>query len=176
MTELSSSWNAVRGHARLESTDISRAIYVVIAGFYSSPSLREAAGDEAWDSILGLLDNNEEQVLQERLLYIAVRLRILDDQFSAEDPDYTKESRSWHVGWIVRKGKKREPLILREACNKIIHARLFNWCRTERFKTRKTGLLPHVFLYGKQDKTGWRCRLNILDFARHAYAVAATGS
>ena len=171
MPEQGSRWHAVTGHAKLRGDEVSRALYTLLAGFHASAPLRAlASSDESSDPIACLLDENEEELLQERLIYAAVRIRIMDDYLWAQNPKYRDSSKRWIVGWMTVRGPRKEPLNLREACNKIIHAKLLNWNRT---KIEGLGgpLLPSVYLYGKKDKKGWRCFVDVVEFCRRAYFV-----
>src|SRR5215216_1272894 len=102
MPEQGSRWHAVTGHAKLRGDEVSRALYTLLAGFHASAPLRAlASSDESSDPIACLLDENEEELLQERLIYAAVRIRIMDDYLWAQNPKYRDSSKRWIVGWMT---------------------------------------------------------------------------
>lgn len=67
-------------------------------------------------------------------------------------------------------------LTLREACNKIIHAELFNWKRFAESRVDTLGLAPQVVLYGSRGEKKWRCRISIDQFVECAcFQLSYTG-
>lgn len=71
-------------------------------------------------------------------------------------------------GILVRdlsKPNTKEPLDLREACNKIIHALRFNF-DVEEIDGREV-ITPTVHLYGKFGRKDWKARLDVIDFIKH---------
>jgi hypothetical protein len=101
----------------------------------------------------------------------AVALRILLDQH----PKLFKSSTKANCGTLWSKWSKprtiAEPLMLREACNKIIHAtkihddlvipyRRYNPDEAESY------IRPFLYLYGTKDGKDWRAKLSMVDFVR----------
>jgi hypothetical protein len=107
------------------------------------------------------------------LVSSAVALRIVFDNGPQEiykkiKPDCGK----LYPDWPMRK-TKWDALPLREACNKIIHAEeiRFDLVSSDRGKPAGyagTYARPYLYLYGKRSGHGWRAKLSIVDFARHA--------
>lgn len=175
--EVGSRWHAVTGHAKLPSEDIRRALYVLLAGFYASPKLHEIAEARFFSELKGLLNDAEEATLQEKMISVAIRLRILDDYvLGKNEPSYTVEAKKWIVGSLDDRRGKKEPLKLREACNKIIHAELFNWHRYGTSRSDMHGLAPQVIVHGSRGKQKWRCRIAVDQFVECAcFQLAYTG-
>lgn len=167
--EVGSRWHAVTGHAKLPSYDIRLALYALLTGFYASPKLHEIAQTRFSSELKGLIDDAEEATLQEKMISAAIRLRILDDYaLGKNDPLYAIAARKWIVGSLDDRSGKKEPLTLREACNKIIHAELFNWSRYGTSRSDMHGLAPQVIVHGSRGKQKWRCRIVVDQFVECA--------
>ena len=72
-----------------------------------------------------------------------------------------------------------EVLTLREACNKIIHAKEINYDsvipdRSHNPDEEGIYLKPILYLHGTKDKQGWRSKLSIVDFLKWSAAVLRT--
>jgi hypothetical protein len=170
-TEVGSTWHAVTGHAKLPSEDIRKALYNLLVGFYGSHAIHKIAkaNDDDSNEILGLISDTEESFLQEKMIYAAIRLRILDDYILSKSPaGYATEAAKWIVGGFGPLSSPPQDLDLREACNKIIHAELFNWVVFGRSQTNNQGLVPRVVLYGKRRNQKWRASIDILKFVESA--------
>jgi hypothetical protein len=101
------------------------------------------------------------------LITCSVALRQAFDQYPEIAHLQSKNCGKLYRSWSKQKKKKPEILILREACNKIIHAKDY------RFDASKSDhydegvyLRPFVFLYGKKHKQGWRAKLSIAEFVK----------
>jgi hypothetical protein len=169
MPETGSKGNAIFGHATLSNSEVSRTLYLIAAGFYASGSLHGMKSGLDFDPIAILLDDNEREFLQERLIYAAIRLRIIDDLHRAEDAVYRDDSKGWIVGWIKMTGRKPAPLRMRDALNNIIHATRFNWCQAKDLEAPNGPLKPQVFLYGRdpRERKAWKCCIEISEFVGH---------
>lgn len=175
--EVGSRWHAVTGHAKLPSEDVRRALYALLSGFYASPKLHEIAEKRCFSALKGLLDDEEEVALQEKMITIAIRLRILDDCMQGKNElSYQIEAKKWIVGALDDRKGKKEPLTLREGCNKIIHADLFNWRRYGTSLRDMQGLAPQVIVHGSRGKLKWRCYIDVDRFVECAcFQLAYTG-
>ena len=175
--EVGSSWHSVTGHAKLSSGDIRKALYAILSGFYASPKIHEIALSNYFGELKGLLDDVEEETLQEKMVFVAIRLRILDDYvINKNHATYLKDMEAWIVGSLDDLKGNKTPLTLREACNKIIHADLFNWKRYATSKVDTIGLAPKIVLYGSRGKKKWRCQIAIEKFVECAcFQLAYTG-
>jgi len=167
--EVGTNWHAVTGHAKLPSDDIRRALYSLLTGFYASPKLHEIAQARFSSDLKGLLDDTEEASMQEKMITVAIRLRILDDYaLGKNEQTYASAAKEWIVGSIDDRKGNKEPLTLREACNKIIHAELFNWCRYGTSRSDMHGLAPQVVVHGSLRNRRWRCRIMVEQFVECA--------
>jgi hypothetical protein len=163
--EEGSRWHAIKGHAKLPSDDIRKALYTILSGFYASPHIHKIAAERFFAELTGLLDDVEQATLQEKMIYVAIRLRILDDyNTSLNHAPYKKDAATWNVGFIDDMKGSKVNLTLREACNKIIHAQLFNWKVFATSPVDKFGLAPQVVIYGTHGIKKWRCRIVIDKF------------
>lgn len=175
MKEIDTSWHEVKGYSKLGSEIIRLNLYRLLAHFHSSEIITALANQDTGSNFEGLLDDFEEEEIQTLLLSVAVRIRILDDVYSKSEGQSTKD-------WDIDVGKffpnKAEKdfvrLSLREACNKIVHATLVNFCRTneDNDAADRFPLVPTIVLYGELRGVFWRAELNINGFVHAADAVA----
>jgi len=146
-------------------------LYRLISSFYASITFAECGEDVDDDPVRELQGDFEEFEITRLMVSIAVAARIMDER-----DGYLSSKFGLECGQItpdLSQPDVVEPLSLREACNKIIHARKFNW-DVEHLKDE--GNLPHpitrfvaptMFLYGRRDKTEWKATLNITEFVRN---------
>jgi len=111
------------------------------------------------------------------LISTAVALRVRFDEI-IRDRVLRQELNSAHCGKLYPKwpGRKTEPLTLREACNKIIHAKQIRFDTVipdARHNPDEAGVYisrPYLYLYGTKDGVPWRAVLSIIEFAESAAA------
>jgi hypothetical protein len=102
-------------------------------------------------------------------------LRIVFDQNEKEFAEISQRScGELYSNWP--KNPNAEVLMLREACNKIIHATKVHRDVMDPdpgYNPNQKGvyLLPYLFLHGTRDGQNWKAKLSIIDFARHAAAT-----
>jgi len=176
MKEVDTSEHDTLGHLKLGSDDVLQNLYRIFTHFYGSARLTELASLDTGARFQNLRERYEELEIQRLLLTVAIRIRILDDAYREKWNDSTAD-------WTVDVGEFFEdstteasvPLSLREACNKIIHARWLNFIRTE--EDPKGGhifpLVPTVAIYGTRPRstTIWKAKLQIDGFVDSAAAV-----
>ena len=103
------------------------------------------------------------------LLQSAIVLRILDDESQA-DP----EERIPFVCGDLEQAGHETALTLREACNKILHAKTINFdvaaTQSVTPHSKKVGAYfnPLVYLYGTQHNKEWRATIKMRVFLNHA--------
>jgi hypothetical protein len=83
------------------------------------------------------------------------------------------------VLWPNWPKRKREPLTIREACNKIIHATkihrdIANPSPFGNPFNPEAYVSPYVYLYGKKDGQDWKAKLSIIDFVKRGAAIYST--
>jgi hypothetical protein len=150
-------------------------LYRLLCAFFASADfdrLRErAAGAPKWAlDIVGLGELGgefEEAEITHLLVSIAARVRMVQDRERARF-----EKLRTNCGDLipdVKQPRKKVPLTLREACNKIIHANRFNFDAKRR--PRRGGdpdasqaLNPIMHLYGTQGRTNWKAKLHVEAF------------
>jgi hypothetical protein len=143
-------------HAALE-------IYRLLCIILASPAfakLRDGTG-ETWDPILHL-EQFEDDEITRILLSCAITARVVDDR---ENGDLSRLAGP--VGLLAEPvDAPAGPLTLREACNKIIHAkkRRFDVEHTEEMQPYVN---PTIYLYGLRSSGGeWKATLDVIAFAR----------
>jgi hypothetical protein len=104
----------------------------------------------------------------------AIALRILFDQH--RQPFTNVSQRPCGELFVDWPTPNPVDLTLREACNKIIHARKVNYDEVDPdpgYNSDQIGvyLRPYVHLYGKKDACDWKATLSIIDFAKFAATV-----
>jgi hypothetical protein len=100
----------------------------------------------------------------------AVALRILFDQHQDVFAGVSQRPCGALFADWPTKTQQSEGLMLREACNKIIHATKVHHDEQDLDPGYQLGvyLLPYVNLYGKKDGRDWKAKLSIIEFARFA--------
>lgn len=108
------------------------------------------------------------------LLQTSIVVRILDDELEA-DPE---EKAPRHCGTLEQpSGQTPKPLTLREACNKLIHARKINFDIELVSWELANPLLgvswvqPRTFLYGYHQGIEWKATIEVIKLIEQAYAV-----
>ena len=100
----------------------------------------------------------EEQEIHQILISIAVQLRMMDDILK-------QNSRAREFGeTVIGRLNETDALSLREACNKVIHAREIEI---------PLPIKPEIVLHGKKGGEVWRAEFKIFDFARSAMNLVA---
>ena len=128
--------------------------------------------EESFSEIATLRSDHLSGELVRILITCSVALRLAFDQYPKIGHLQSKNCGKLYGSWSKQKRKKPEILTLREACNKIIHAKD---CQFDASKTdpNREGiyLRPFLFLYGKKHKQGWRAKLSIAEFVKWGAVV-----
>ncbi len=150
-------------------------LYRLVSCFYSSVTFAEYGEDRDYDSVRNLQDEFEEYEVTRLLVNIAVTARVMDER-----DDRLSQKFNLKCGQLIddlTKPDNMVPLSIREACNKIIHARKFNWDVDQLkdegnlpYPTTKF-IKPYMYLYGTRDKSCWKVTLDITEFVRHNAAL-----
>lgn len=148
--------------------ELERRCYVLLASFLASPRMhqycRESAGEDATSLVI-----YEPQVIKSHLIDIAIRLRMIDDAMRAHDRTHHLPPES--VGELeTSRNAARADMPLREACNKIIHAKSI---RLEEAADAPGGhLTPAIKLSGEQNGTPWVATIDVKAFVKAAVFMA----
>jgi hypothetical protein len=123
-----------------------------------------------------LHDTHMELEVLRILISSAVTLRIAFDQYSGSLLDPDLKDRTCGLLWPKWPNKKKEPLTVREACNKIIHAAkiqrdIANPSPYGNPNNPDAYVQPHIYLYGEKNNQDWRAKLSIIDFVKRGTAV-----
>jgi hypothetical protein len=135
-----------------DTTAIEKQCYHLAAMAIASRQIREAFSPPEKAEI-HIFYAYEDQEIHQTLISIAAQLRMIDDILMQNSR--TREFAETLVGRLNETGI----LSLREACNKIIHAREIEI------------LLPtkrEIVLHGKKGSESWKAGFDILDFVRNA--------
>ncbi len=139
-------------------------LYRLVGLFLASKSfaaLRTRYPGEGHDPIYKLQECEEDEITR-ILLMLAITARVIDDR---EQHIYDL------VGTNCGKLQKNtlDPdevdLTLREACNKIIHAKKIR-LDIEEDERGQPYLNPYIYIYGKQADSEWKATLDVIAFAK----------
>lgn len=145
-------------------------LHRLLAIFLASPSfakLRKGNG-ESWDAIDHLQQFEDDEITR-ILLSAAVTARVVDDR---EDGIFELIAGDCGILSEAKGGETTEvPLTLREACNKIIHAKKIRFDVSETDE-RQPYLNPTIYLYGtRSNGLEWKATLDVIKFAEEYVSV-----
>jgi hypothetical protein len=145
-------------------------LYRLVCIFLASPDFARLRGRESTNKVADLDDEFSEFEIMRLLVDIAVKARMVHDR----DKKFFHRVRA-ECGYLIpdlNKPRHKYALTLREACNKVIHAKKFNFdvkyirVKDRDFKDWGSALRPYVYLYGEQDNVSWKAMLDIILFAK----------
>lgn len=150
-------------HAALE-------LHRLLAIFLASPSfakLRKGNG-ERWEAIDHLQQFEDDEITR-ILLSAAVTARVVDDR---ESGVFDLVADPCGILAETKDGETTEiPLTLREACNKIIHAKKIRFDVGETDE-RQPYINPTIYLYGaRSNGLKWKATLDVIKFAEEYVSV-----
>lgn len=162
------------GHV-FDTLNMRRQLWLLLTVFLADRAYAEITEDEWFadgyrQHLLGLNSDFADQAITECLLGVATSLRVIDDR----DGDVLTRLPPCGVLWNDLPTDENIPLTLREACNKIIHARRLNF-DIERLDGHALGahpidsptyMRPFIHLYGTHRTRDWKAMLDIVAFAR----------
>lgn len=139
-------------------------LYRLVAIFLASKNfaaLRTNYPGEGHDAVYKLQECEEDEITR-ILLMLAITARVIDD----------REGRVYElVGTNCGKLQKNtsrpveEELTLREACNKIIHAKKVR-LDVDEDERGQPYLNPYIHIYGEQGGTEWKATIDVIAFAK----------
>lgn len=155
----------------IDGAAVKRDLYLLLACALSSKRYAEQTNGIDYDPLQTLRDSHEQPEISSLLLAIAARVRILDDRAMFPKVIMAMNCGSLTVG--ASSGRKKLPLALREACNKIVHARKLQ-LRVSYFDSFDATLPsptsdhmePILLLHGSKAGKTWRASLDLVRFAR----------
>lgn len=148
-------------------------LYRLVCYFHTSKYLsnRSDRGDDCpWQ---GLIDEFQDAEIMRILLQTAVAVRFTGGGH-ADPYRARRDILDGSVGKLYKNVKENtsSPLPLREACNKIIHAKNLVLDKNKRGSPYTRYLKPKVFCYDDfQKKTGWKAAIDLLPFVEQSDAL-----
>ena len=147
-----------------------REIYELLSFFLSSQPMAELEQSPLYGSgdPVHQFGQLERDLITKRLIAVAITVRILDDTQSAVFDLFTD-----YCGTITRDRKRSletNGLGLRDACNKIIHARKVEF-DVGHTATGIAYLHPYVHLEGTEREKSWAANVYIVKFCRESAAA-----
>ena len=153
-----------------ESPNLELEIFRLVTTLAASEKLAEMAKTEPDGRKWEWLKKSEFPEICRILLSIASIVRNnIDSDSNLSEYDAFKVNRP--VGLIVTDlstPTKKDPLNLREACNKIIHATRVNPDVCDVNQGMNSALTPFVYLYGDHRGKEWCALINVFEFAASA--------
>lgn len=115
---------------------------------------------EGFDPIYKIQEVETDEITR-ILLTLAITARVIDDR---EDREFRFLSSDCGTLRKNMNEQDEELLSIREACNKIIHAKNVNF-DVEEFGVHRY-LKPYIYLYGTQKAMHWRVQLDVVKFCK----------
>jgi hypothetical protein len=164
MPEQDTSWHSTPGPI-LNSNGCREKLFHLLSIFLASKSTSELCDDQIGCTFAALRDDFESPLIASLLIESAITLRMIDDRIPKND-EIHEEIKKYVVGrlWDSPQSKKSVPLTLREACNKVIHAKVLNCVMSSKRASGNIYLRPFVCLYGEQrgkKKKEWKAKIEI---------------
>lgn len=157
------------GH-RPNLSDLRRDIYELLAFFLSSQRIAELDQSLLYGDSdpLQRFGDLHRDLITKRLIAVAITIRILDDR----DP-HVFDMLTAYCGTITRdlaKPFETHGLGLRDACNKIIHARTVMF-DSATASSGRIYLYPAAYLEGTERREPWTADLDVVKFCRESAAA-----
>jgi hypothetical protein len=152
--------SAHRPNTETALLELSRLVCIFLAS-KNLAALRKAH-PEYPDPLDPLTQSHDDEITR-ILLTVAIIGRVIDDR---EEGALDFIADEW-CGSLEEQAKDQrimKHLSLRDACNKIIHAKQVRF-DLDKNEDGQTFLNPTIYLYGERQKSGWRATLDVLKFA-----------
>lgn len=149
-------------------------LYRLVCYFQTSEYLANISDGGDFCPWQGLRDEFQDSEIMRILLQTAVAVRFI----GAGHADTKRAQKDWledSVGKLFKKVDDTafQPLPLREACNKIIHARNIVLDSNESGNPYAHFIKPRIFCYDDfEQKTGWRAEIDLVTFVELCDAFA----
>jgi hypothetical protein len=160
----------------IEDTFVDRELYRLVTIFAASSFLSEKRGDEDEANLFGYcLRYFELPEVGRILISLAAILR--------NEWDYRPDSINEHLDYVAQNPKvglltedlenpnNQCDLHVRESLNKIMHAHMMNFERSEGSSVYSGHLLPRVHLYGEKKGKEWKATIDIYTWAEVIHAL-----
>ena len=149
-------------------------LYRLVCYFHSSEYLASLSDWGDFCPWQGLRDEFQDSEIMRILLQTAVAVRFI----GAGQADEMRAQKDWledSVGKLYKRvgDSDFQPLPLREACNKIIHAKNIVLDSNESGNPYEHFIKPTIFCYDDfEQKTGWKVEIDLLPFVELCDALA----
>ena len=171
MPENDTSWHVVKG-PKLDSLTCKGKLYTLASFFFASRNIATLAHSEGGCPFRQMLDEHEEPLITQLLIETAVLIRMKDDLFQQQH-GIPADAQKDIVGTlrIPTNAATESQLHLREACNKVIHAKITNFDLIGEPHSHDRYLQPIVYLYGEQRGTPWKARIDVVKWVEFGYTM-----
>lgn len=145
-------------------------LYRLLSCFFASAEFARLRARLRYEKVADIGDEFEEYEVTRLLVNIAAKVRMIQDRDMEHPWNLTGSCGKFTPD--LSKPRRREDLSLREACNKIIHAKHFKFdikklkVRDGEYTGTVTALRPYIHLYGEKQDVSWKATLNIVEFSK----------
>ena len=155
-----------RSSYQIDNMRIYLLVYRLLTIFLASPKLSDLCSDDIESSGSRLKQEFEQSEIEHLIIQIATLIRVYDDQIRKLPGIKVENIYNPDVGELYSEFKKRnkEALRLREACNKIIHAKTIKYEIEKKSTIWQSYLKPFIYLYGEKNRKKWKAVLDIKRF------------
>jgi hypothetical protein len=159
----------------LSSGRISLSLYRLISHVLSSNQIRKLSTKKELNELSGITLDHEESEIVHLLIETAIHARITEERFLSDFAEFKPSVPvdPVEVGKLWQPESKSKPakLNLRDACNKIVHARKITFNPSGK-KQGDDRVSTKIYLFGQQQKQLWRACVDIPKFVTEAYTLA----
>ena len=158
-------------YPKLDDAACREKLYTLLAVFVASKQIGKLCEGSDAPTFRTMLDEHETSLATHLLIECAVLIRIKDDVFQRQhgiSAETTKDIVGTLFHWC-RHVDSRE-LNLREACNKIVHAKQMNFDVVQDQGWDSRHLMPTVHLYGERNGVCWKAELDVVRWVEHGFA------
>ena len=149
----------------VDSKIVELELYRLLAIVLASRPLNAAMTHNICEPLNNLRQHGETE-FHRVLVSTAIMLRRYHDWSATSGRGLPQDDAQ--VCGVLRSGGKEEPLLLRTACNKIIHANDFNFdIKRECCAELEDGYIePWIHLTGRYNQSDWSCTVDFVQYAR----------
>ncbi len=157
----------VRGFI-VDRDGLRRDLYRLLSAVFATGHFHQLCTGHAHDPFNDLLSDFEEFEIERGLIGTAVSMRILLDR-AKRDHSFSVADRL--CGTLSDDNSEDQPLDLREACNKIVHAQDVKFDVDD--PAKPTRLNPTIYLYGSKGGVAWKATLNLIEYSQHIVELSS---
>lgn len=156
----------------INSREVGRDLYYLYTIYASSKSLMRQSDGGDFCPNWQMRDDYEEEEILRRIVSIAIHVRIIHERHVEHYVGKKLKPSDPSVETLIPnlKQKSTAELSLRQACSKIVHAKLFSLEKIKKNRPDQSYLKPIITLHSSSTKSeGWKASVRVNDFIFAAY-------